>query len=130
MPVIVFYEKPGCINNNKQKKLLIAAGYHLQVKNLLSESWDPEVLRQFFGSLPVNEWFNQSAPAVKNNELDIHNLTESEALALMQKDPILIRRPLMQLDDIYKVGFDQNILQELLGVEEQVKNLDLETCPR
>ena len=91
MPLIVFYEKPGCINNKRQKKLLVAAGYHLQVKDLLSEPWKPEVLRQYFGSNPINEWFNQSAPAIKSKELDITSLTESEALALMQKDPILIR---------------------------------------
>jgi len=130
MPVIIFYEKPGCINNTKQKKLLEAAGYSLVEKDLLAEKWDPKVLRRYFGNLPVNKWFNPSAPAIKNAEVNLEKLCETEALAMMVKDPILIRRPLMKLGDTYKAGFDTDILDELIGLSETYKILDLESCPR
>ena len=37
MATITFYEKPGCINNTRQKKLLEAAGHQVVAKNLLTE---------------------------------------------------------------------------------------------
>ena len=130
MPVIIFYEKPGCINNTKQKKILRAAGYSLVERDILTENWKPEVLRQFFGELPINEWFNPSAPAIKNKDICIQDINEDEALGLMVKDPILIRRPLMRLGSTHKVGFDIDILDELIGLTESYKYLELETCPR
>lgn len=36
MATVIFYEKPGCINNTKQKARLLAAGHEVQAHNLLS----------------------------------------------------------------------------------------------
>ena len=37
MATIVFYEKPGCGNNTKQKVWLAASGHTVLAKNLLTE---------------------------------------------------------------------------------------------
>jgi nitrogenase-associated protein len=62
MARIVFYEKPGCGNNTKQKVLLAAAGHEVIARNLLTEPWTQERLLEFFGARPVAEWFNRAAP--------------------------------------------------------------------
>ncbi|PJC70634.1 MAG: arsenate reductase family protein, partial [Zetaproteobacteria bacterium CG_4_8_14_3_um_filter_59_5] len=49
MALITFYEKPGCINNTRQKKLLKQAGHRLVEMNLLSEPWTAAGLRPYFG---------------------------------------------------------------------------------
>ena len=59
-----------------------------------------ERLRAFFGDLPVKHWFNTSAPAIKQGEVEPDKLNEQEALALMLDNPLLIRRPLMQVDGL------------------------------
>ena len=97
MATVTFYEKPGCSNNTRQKKLLAAAGHQVVAKDLLTETWQPERLRAFFGALAVRDWFNYSAPAIKHGEIEPDKLTEQEALALMLENPLLIRRPLMQV---------------------------------
>ena len=55
MTSIVFYEKPGCAGNRRQKQLLQAAGFELQVRDLLAEPWSREQLRGFFAGRPVAE---------------------------------------------------------------------------
>ena len=70
MATIVFYEKPGCGNNTKQKVWLAASGHTVLPKNLLIEKWTAEKLRPFFGEMPVEKWFNPSAPSVKSGEID------------------------------------------------------------
>ncbi|WP_028240819.1 ArsC/Spx/MgsR family protein [Stutzerimonas azotifigens] len=106
MSCIIFYEKPGCATNRLQKELLRSAGIELEVRNLLHEAWTPERLRPFFGALPVAEWFNPSAPAIKYGELDPAGLTAEQALALMVAHPLLIRRPLIRCGMRYMVDFD------------------------
>lgn len=128
--MVYFYEKPGCINNTRQKKLLEAAGHQVVSKDLLTENWQPEHLRPFFGALPVRDWFNVSAPAIKQGEVEPDKLTEQEALALIVENPLLIRRPLMKVGDSLMVGFDQEAVDNWIGLKAKTDTTDLESCPR
>lgn len=140
MAIVIFYEKPGCINNTKQKTLLQAAGHQLEIHNLLAEIWTAETLRPFFGNLPVTAWFNYTAPMIKSGEVLPETLDEPAALALLVQHPLLIRRPLMQVDDRYSVGFDPTKIDTWIGLQpldatqtetvESLKNQDLQSCPR
>ncbi|MFZ2406421.1 MAG: ArsC/Spx/MgsR family protein [Methylobacter sp.] len=130
MATVYFYEKPGCINNTRQKKLLAAAGHQVVALNLLTEPWQKDRLRVFFGNSAVRDWFNYSAPAIKHGEIEPDKLTEQQALALMLENPILIRRPLMQAGDSVMVGFDQQAVDNWIGLTEIETTQDLESCPR
>lgn len=130
MATVYFYEKPGCINNTRQKKLLAAAGHQVVALNILAEPWQKDRLRAFFGELAVRDWFNYSAPAIKNAEIEPDRLTEQQALALMLENPLLIRRPLMQAGDRMMAGFDQQAVDDWIGLKEIESHLDLENCPR
>ncbi|MEW5770289.1 MAG: ArsC/Spx/MgsR family protein [Pseudomonadota bacterium] len=130
MSNVVFYEKPGCINNTRQKVLLAAAGHTVQAKSLLAEKWTAERLRAFFGALPVAEWFNRSSPRVYGGEVSPEALDETQALALMLADPLLIRRPLMEAEGQCRVGFDQDEVDRWIGLASQAAREDLEACPR
>ncbi len=130
MATVIFYEKPGCANNTKQKRLLTEAGHTVIAKNLLTETWQAEQLRLFFEGLEVRDWFNVSAPAIKYGEIDPETLDEQQALALMLENPLLIRRPLMQVGEQRKAGFDQEYVNVWLGLTAVNTEQDLETCPR
>jgi nitrogenase-associated protein len=130
MADVWFYEKPGCINNDKQKSLLRRSGHQVIACNLLEEPWASEVLRRFFGELPVAEWFNRTAPAVKSGKVNPDAVNEAQALELMMGDPILIRRPLMRVGDDYRVGFDSQAVAEWIGLTATDGSGDLESCPQ
>ncbi|MBD2577777.1 ArsC/Spx/MgsR family protein [Oscillatoria sp. FACHB-1406] len=131
MVSVIFYEKPGCINNTKQKALLVAAGHEVIAFSLLDRDWHPEELRPFFGSLPVREWFNPTAFAIKSGAIAPAQLDEETALALMRAEPLLIRRPLIQVGEQYRVGFDPVAIDRWLGLSPvRPPAGDWETCPR
>jgi len=130
MATVIFYEKPGCSNNTRQKKLLAEAGHHVVAKDILTETLQADRLRAFFGALAVRDWFNYSAPAIKHGEVEPDKLTEQEALTLMQQNPLLIRRPLMQAGDSLMVGFDQQAVDNWIGLQKTGNMSDLESCPR
>lgn len=127
---IVFYEKPGCINNTRQKQLLVGAGHEVDARNLLASAWTIETLHPFFQGLDVVDWFNRSAPAVKSGEVVPATLDVDAALALILQDPLLIRRPLMLIEDSYYAGFDAGRLNALIGLAPIEGTEDLESCPR
>ena len=134
MATVYFYEKPGCINNTRQKKLLAAAGHQVVALNLLTEPWKKDRLRAFFGEQAVRDWFNVSAPAIKLGEIEPDKLSEQEALTLMLENPLLIRRPLMQVGNSLMAGFDQQAVDDWIGLKEiettRDTNQDMESCPR
>jgi nitrogenase-associated protein len=99
MTHIIFYEKPGCGGNARQKAILQAAGHKVEAKNLLAEPWTCQRLLDFLAPLPVPHWFNRAAPEVKSGEIVPEEIDAATALSLFVSHPIFIRRPLMQAMD-------------------------------
>lgn len=129
MATVVFYEKPSCSGNQRQKALLRAAGHHVIAKNLLAEAWHAEELRAFFGQLPVSDWFNPNAPELKSGLIQPEQLDEHRALALMLSNPLLIRRPLLQVGEQRQVGFNQEQLDQWIGLSIK-SDQNMEHCPK
>ncbi|WP_445490523.1 ArsC/Spx/MgsR family protein [Rhodopseudomonas sp. RCAM05734] len=127
MTEIIFYEKPGCRTNARQKLLLAAAGHVITAKNLLTEPWTGDRLREFFGATPVASWFNAAAPRIESGEIDPGAFDAAAALATLVEDPLLIRRPLVEANGLRCAGFDREPVISLLG---GTANADAEGCSR
>lgn len=130
MATVVFYEKPGCGNNTKQKVWLAASGHTVLAKNILTEKWTAQRLRPFFGQLPVAQWFNRAAPRVKSGEIDPAACDAATAISMMLVEPLLIRRPLMEVEGELRVGFDADAVRAWIGLNDAKPEGDLETCPK
>lgn len=129
MADVIFYEKPGCVGNGRQKALLTRSGHRLEVRNLLAEPWTADALRPFFGNRPVAQWFNASAPRVKSGDVVPERLSEEAALALMLAEPLLIRRPLMQVGEARMAGFEPDLVDAWIGLAPTERPVT-DACPR
>lgn len=116
MAHVIFYAKPGCRGNARQKRVLEAAGHEVDVRDLLSEPWTAETLRRFFGGLPAADWFNRSAVRVKSGEIVPDRLSDEAAMALLLEDPALIRRPLMEVAGERRAGWEPERIAEWIGL--------------
>jgi len=116
MNVIIFYEKPGCSTNKKQKKLLRDAGNVLIERDLLNHGMSADELYSFFQHKPVEEWFNPNAPQIKRGMINTKSLSKKEAINLLFMEPILIKRPLMLIKDHRISGFEQIKIESLLNI--------------
>lgn len=129
MAIITFYEKPGCKGNLRQKTLLAAAGHTVQAKSLKTEEWSAERLLAFVGKLPISQWFNPTAPAIKSGHIVPENLSFEHALSLLMEYPMLIRRPLMEVGDTRMVGFDVTAVDAWIGLNNVALPADnIEAC--
>jgi nitrogenase-associated protein len=116
MSTLIFYEKPGCSTNARQKRQLLDAGHEVIVRDLLSEPWTAQRLQDYFAGLPVADWFNRAAPRLKSGEIDPGRIEAEAALDMMLSDPLLIRRPLIEADGWRMAGFDAAQIERRLGV--------------
>ncbi|NTW68903.1 MAG: arsenate reductase family protein [Chlorobiaceae bacterium] len=132
MATILFYEKPGCQNNTRQKALLEHSGHSVDALNLLEHPWTKEELEEYFGKKPVAECFNVAAPRIKSGEVNPLLFTKEEAITLMIKEPLLIKRPLMKIGSRYFQGFDIDELKKLISLDSIEKSIELgeiNSCP-
>lgn len=118
MTHLVFFEKPGCGGNARQRAALEAAGHTLERRSLLTEPWTRAALLAFLQPLPVAEWFNRAAPRIKTGDVVPEAQSVDSALALLLAEPLLIRRPLMQRTDdgSRHVGFDTAAVDAWVGL--------------
>jgi nitrogenase-associated protein len=130
MTHLVFFEKPGCGGNARQRAALMAAGHTLERRNLLTAHWTRESLLAFLGPLPVVDWFNRAAPRIKSGELQPETQNVDSAIALLLAEPLLIRRPLMQRSDNQSrhVGFDTAAVEAWIGLGTHPAPASLEGC--
>ena len=124
---VIFYEKTGCAGNERQKTLLQKNGISFQTKSLLDTKWDKESLKEFFLELEKEDIINKFAPKIKNNELDISKLSKDELVEIMCKEPILIKRPLIEIGDKKICGFDIEKINQYLG-SSICKHISISTC--
>ena len=115
MRIVIFYEKPGCSTNAKQKKSLRDAGCMVIERNLLEHGMTMDALHAFMQEKPHTQWFNQSAPNIKNGVIVPALMSRAEALQMLMRDPILIKRPLMVVGGRKLCGFDRKRVEELIG---------------
>jgi len=113
---VIFYEKTGCSGNARQKTLLNEHGIRFEVRSLLDTSWDTPTLESFFQGLTPKEMLNPFAPQLKDGSFKLEDYTKESLIEKMVSEPILIRRPLVQIGDVKLCGFDIPRLNSLLHV--------------
>lgn len=138
MATIEFYEKPGCVNNTRQKELLRAAGHTVNEHSILEEDWTEEKLMPFFKDRKVCDWFNRAAPRVKSGEINPDQADAKTAIRLMLEEHLFIKRPLMIADGEYVCGFDPEAVDQWIGltplkgkeqVADEILSHNLQKCP-
>ncbi len=114
---VIFYEKTGCSGNARQKALLTEYGVTFEVRSLLDTPWDVPTLNSFFEGLTPKEMLNPFAPQLKDGSFKLEDYTKESLIEKMVQEPILIRRPLLQIGDVKLCGFDIPRLNLLLHVK-------------
>jgi nitrogenase-associated protein len=128
MAHVTFYEKTGCAGNARQRQMLLDAGHHVEAKSIADTPWTSERLLGFFGQLPVAEWFNKNSLPVKSGAVVPEKLTREAALEVLAAQPLLMRRPLLEVAGERRVGFDADAIHSWIGLKLVPEGEDLEAC--
>ena len=115
---MLFLEYPPCSTCQKAKKWLDAQGLSYEDRNIKTENPTYEELKEWHAKSgqPLKKFFNTSGLVYKSLNLKekLPQMTEEEQLRLLSTDGMLVKRPLVILEDRVLIGFKEEKWQEAL----------------
>ena len=115
---MLFVCYPKCSTCKKAQTFLESRGASFTVRDIKQDRPTEEELRAWHArsGLPLKRFFNTSGLQYKALGLaqKLPDMTESEQLALLASDGMLVRRPILVTEDTVLVGFRQAEWEEKL----------------
>lgn len=115
---MLFLEYPPCTTCKKAKAWLDARGIGYADRHIKEENPSYEELKLWYerSGLPLKKFFNTSGLLYKSLNLKekLPTMTEEEQLRLLATDGMLVKRPLVVLEDRVLTGFREAEWESLL----------------
>ncbi|MBQ6387885.1 MAG: arsenate reductase family protein [Ruminococcus sp.] len=116
---MLFIEYPTCSTCRKAKKWLDDRGAAYEDRHIVSDNPRAEELRvwQKKSNQPLKNFFNTSGMRYRqlNLKTKLPQMSEAEQLELLASDGMLVKRPLLILEDTVLVGFREQAWEEALS---------------
>lgn len=115
---MLFLEYPPCSTCKKAKAWLDEHGAEYKARHIKEENPSYEELKLWYerSGLPLKKFFNTSGLLYKSLNLKerLPAMTEEEQLRLLATDGMLVKRPLVVLEDAVLTGFREAEWEKLL----------------
>lgn len=117
--MIKFICYPKCTTCQKAKKWLDDNSIQYELRDIKLENPSLDELTEWHkrSGLPLKKFFNTSGLLYKSLELKdkLPTMSEGEMLELLATDGMLVKRPLLIVENTVLVGFKESEWQEKLG---------------
>ena len=115
---VLFVEYPKCSTCQKAKKWLDQHGVAYEDRHIKEQNPTEEELKEWYSrsGLPLRKFFNTSGMLYKSLQLKekLPQMSEEEQLRLLATDGMLVKRPLIVMEDRVLVGFKEAEWETLL----------------
>ena len=115
---MLFIQYPPCSTCQKAKKWLDEAGIAYTDRHIKENNPSYEELKAWYetSGLPLKRFFNTSGLLYKSMNLKekLPTMTEEEQLQLLATDGMLVKRPIIVMDDVVMTGFRAGEWEEKL----------------
>lgn len=115
---MLFIEYPKCSTCQKAKKWLDENGVEYTDRHIVENNPTYEELKEWHerSGLPLKRFFNTSGMLYKSMQLKdkLPTMSDDEQLKLLATDGMLVKRPLIVLDDFVLTGFREKEWTEKL----------------
>ncbi len=116
---MLFVQYPKCSTCRKAKAWLDERSVEYDIRHIVEENPTAEELRSWHraSGLPLRRFFNTSGMLYRSMGLKdkLPGMSDDEMYALLATDGMLVKRPLLVLDDVVLVGFKEKDWEKLLG---------------
>lgn len=115
---MLFVCYPKCTTCQKAKKWLEDHNMEYELRNIKEENPSAEELKEWHkkSGLDIKKFFNTSGLLYKSMNLKdkLPEMSEEEKLELLASDGMLVKRPLLVMEDKVLVGFREMAYEEML----------------
>ena len=107
---------PNCDTIRKTRKWLAAHRLEFEIHDYKKAGCPADLVRQFLEHFSWQELVNTRGTTWRKlSDADKSSLDTESAIELMQRLPSIIKRPLIQTDSIWVLGFDEEQLVEVFA---------------
>ena len=108
---MLLFEYPRCSTCQKAKKYLESKNYNFGVRNIVIDKLNINELDRLIqkSGKDINKFFNTSGLKYRELKLKdrIQTMSYEEKLQILSTDGMLVKRPLLELDDKVLIGFKE-----------------------
>ena len=109
---MLLFEYPKCSTCQKAKKYLESKNFNYKIRNIVIDKLNVNELDRLIqkSGKDINKFFNTSGLKYKELKLKDKIQTMSsyeEKLQILSSDGMLVKRPLLELDDAVLIGFKE-----------------------
>ena len=114
---MLLIEYPKCSTCQKAKNYLVSKKISFETRNIVEEKLSIEEISNIIekSHKDINKFFNTSGLKYKELKLKdkIQTMSYEEKLQVLSSDGMLVKRPLLELDDTVLIGFKENEWQNI-----------------
>ena len=99
----------------KAKELLSQKDVEINERDFFKNPFSRTEIEELLQGRPATEMFNFRSPSFKKFGLVQESLSDSEIIDLMLKEPRLVRRPVVRMDNKVFFGADKSVLERLVN---------------
>ena len=108
---MLLFEYPRCSTCQKAKKYLESKNFNFGVRNIVIDKLNINELDRLIqkSGKDINKFFNTSGLKYRELKLKdrIQTMSYEEKLQILSTDGMLVKRPLLELDDKVLIGFKE-----------------------
>lgn len=117
---MLLLEYPRCSTCQKAKRYLEDKNFNFEVRNIVIDKLNINELDRLIqkSEKEINKFFNTSGLKYRELKLKdkIQTMSYEEKLQILSTDGMLVKRPLLELDDTVLIGFRENEWNNVLGI--------------
>lgn len=117
---ILFLEYPKCSTCVKAKKFLLENGVEFEDRHIVENNPSKEELERWIdkSGLEVKKFFNTSGVVYREMNLKdkIKYMSKEECILLLSTNGMLVKRPLLVMENEVIPGFKEDKYKEVLGI--------------
>ena len=108
---MLLFEYPKCSTCQKAKKYLESKNFNYKIRNIVIDKLNVNELNRLIqkSGKDINKFFNTSGLKYKELKLKdkIQTMSYEEKLQILSNDGMIVKRPLLELDDAVLIGFKE-----------------------
>ena len=117
---MLLLEYPRCSTCQKAKRYLEDKNFNFEVRNIVIDELNINELDRLIkkSEKDINKFFNTSGLKYRELKLKdkIQTMSYEEKIQILSTDGMLVKRPLLELDDTVLIGFRENEWNNVLGI--------------
>ncbi len=114
--MITIYGIKNCDSVKKAQKFFKTHAIDVTFVDFRENPIKPEKVASWAQQSDLNKLFNNRSRTYKDLGLAKENLEDADKVTWMQKEPLLIKRPVIEYDNGLMVGFDESTYKEVFKI--------------